>query len=81
MDYLKRVPDKLPLTFESLTIREREIIPLIADGQNSKELAHQFEVSIKTIEVHRHNIMKKLNLNSVASLTKYAVREGLTSSW
>jgi len=69
------------LTFESLTIREREIIQLIADGQNSKELAHQFEVSIKTIEVHRHNIMKKLNLNSVASLTKYAVREGLTSSW
>ncbi len=79
-DYLKRIPDKMPLTFESLTTREREIIQLIADGQNSKELAHQFGVSIKTIEVHRHNIMKKLNLNSVASLTKYALREGLTSS-
>ena len=80
-DYLKRVPDKLPLTFESLTTKEREIIQLIADGKSSKELAHQFGVSIKTIEVHRHNIMKKLNLNSVASLTKYALREGLTSSW
>ena len=79
-DYLKRIPDKMPLTFESLTTREREIIQLIADGQNSKELAHQFGVSIKTIEVHRHNIMNKLNLNSVASLTKYALREGLTSS-
>jgi DNA-binding NarL/FixJ family response regulator len=79
-DYLKRIPDKMPLTFESLTTREREIVQLIADGQNSKELAHQFGVSIKTIEVHRHNIMKKLNLNSVASLTKYALREGLTSS-
>jgi DNA-binding NarL/FixJ family response regulator len=70
----------LPLTFTSLTTREREIIQLIADGQNSKELAYQFGVSIKTIEVHRHNIMKKLNLNSVAALTKYALREGLTSS-
>jgi DNA-binding NarL/FixJ family response regulator len=79
-DYLKRIPDQLPLTFTSLTTREREIIQLIADGQNSKELAYQFGVSIKTIEVHRHNIMKKLNLNSVAALTKYALREGLTSS-
>lgn len=79
-DYLKRIPDQLPLTFTSLTTREREIIQLIADGQNSKEIAYQFGVSIKTVEVHRHNIMKKLNLNSVAALTKYAIREGLTSS-
>lgn len=78
-DYLQRIPDQLPLTFSSLTTREREIIQLIADGQNSKEIAHQFGVSIKTVEVHRHNIMKKLDLNSVASLTKYALREGLTS--
>lgn len=79
-DYLQRIPDQLPLTFTSLTSRERETIQLIAAGHNSKEMAHQFGVSVKTIEVHRHNIMKKLNLNSVASLTKYALREGLTSS-
>lgn len=79
-DYIQRIPDQLPLTFSSLTPRERETIQLIADGWNSKEIAHQFGVSIKTVEVHRHNIMNKLNLNSVASLTKYALREGLTSS-
>ncbi|GAM11748.1 oxygen regulatory protein NreC [Geobacter sp. OR-1] len=78
-DYLQRIPDKLPLTFESLTNREREIIQMIADGRSTKEIATHFAISIKTIEVHRHAIMKKLNLYSVAELTKYAVREGLTS--
>lgn len=78
-DYLKRIPEKLPLTFNSLTTRERELIQLIADGKNTKEIASEFGTSIKTIEVHRHNIMKKLNLYSIAELTKYAVREGLTS--
>jgi DNA-binding NarL/FixJ family response regulator len=52
---------------------------MIADGKSTKDIASQFVVSIKTIEVHRHAIMKKLNLYSVAELTKYAVREGLTS--
>lgn len=78
-DYLQRVPDGLPLTYESLTIREREMLQMIADGKNSKELAATFSISIKTVEVHRHSIMKKLNLYSIAELTKYAVREGLTS--
>ncbi len=78
-DYLQRVPDRLPLTFTSLTTREREIIQYIADGKNTKEIASIFKSSIKTIEVHRHNIMKKLNLYSIAALIKFAVREGLTS--
>lgn len=79
-DYIQRIPDQVPLTFTLLTTREREIVQMIADGRNSKEIAYQFGVSIKTVEVHRHNIMKKLNLTSVAALTKYALREGLTSS-
>jgi DNA-binding NarL/FixJ family response regulator len=78
-DYLQRIPENLPLTFTSLTTRERELIQLIADGKNTKEIASVFGTSIKTIEVHRHNIMKKLNLYSIAELTKYAVREGLSS--
>lgn len=78
-DYLRRVPLNLPLTCEVLTPRERELIQLIADGRNTKEIASIFGTSIKTIEVHRHNIMKKLDLYSIAELTKYAVREGLTS--
>jgi DNA-binding NarL/FixJ family response regulator len=62
-----------------LTPRERELLQLIADGKNTKEISSLFGTSIKTIEVHRHNIMKKLKLYSIAELTKYAVREGLTS--
>lgn len=78
-DYLQRIPDNVPLTFSCLTEREREFIQLIANGKNSKEIAAEFNISIKTVEVHRQNIMKKLNLYSIAELTKYAVREGLTS--
>jgi DNA-binding NarL/FixJ family response regulator len=78
-DYMQCITNGKALTFESLTARERETIQLIADGKNTKEIAAEFGVSIQTIEVHRHNIMKKLNLYSIAELTKYAVREGLTS--
>lgn len=78
-DYLQRIPAGLPLTCDCLTTREREMLQMVADGKNSKELAATFNISIKTVEVHRHSIMKKLNLYSIAELTKYAVREGLTS--
>jgi DNA-binding NarL/FixJ family response regulator len=59
--------------------REREILQLVAEGRSSKEMAASLYVSMKTIETHRKQIMDKLNLHSVAELTKYAVREGVTS--
>jgi len=62
-----------------LSKREQEVLQLITDGKNTKEIAFMLGVSVKTIDVQRHNIMKKLNLYSIAELTKYAVREGLTS--
>ncbi|MBM9616890.1 response regulator transcription factor [Desulfobulbus rhabdoformis] len=62
-----------------LSKREQEVLQLIADGKSTKEIAFQFGVSTKTIDVQRNSIMKKLNLFSVAELTKYAVREGLSS--
>ncbi len=65
--------------FVVLTEREREALQLIAEGQSTKEVADTLGVSVKTIETHRHNIMEKLGLHSVAELTKYAIREGLTS--
>ena len=65
--------------FVVLTDRERETLQLIAEGKSTKEVADGMGVSVKTIETHRHNIMEKLNLHSVAELTKYAIREGLTS--
>jgi DNA-binding NarL/FixJ family response regulator len=64
--------------FTILTDREREVLQQIAEGKATKEIASDLSVSVKTIETHRHQIMEKLNLHSVAELTKYAIREGLT---
>jgi len=78
-EYLQRIPDEVSATYETLSPREREILQLIADGSNAKEIAFAFSVSVKTVENQRHSIMKKLDLFSIAELTKYAVRQGLTS--
>jgi DNA-binding NarL/FixJ family response regulator len=78
-DYLQRVPDGLPLNIASLTERERELLQMVASGMNTKQIAGKLAISNKTADVHRQNIMKKLNLFSIAELTKFAVREGLTS--
>ena len=68
-----------PNVFSRLTDREREVLQLMAEGNSSKVIAHQLNLSIKTIETHRMKIMEKLNIHTVAELTKYAIREGLTS--
>lgn len=62
----------------NLSTREREVLQLVAEGKSSKEIAAILHVSRKTIETHRQHIMDKLDLRSVAKLTKYAIREGLT---
>jgi DNA-binding NarL/FixJ family response regulator len=68
-----------PSAFAKLTPREREVLQLMAEGRATKEIAMDLKVSIKTVETHRRQIMEKLNIYSVAELTKYAIREGLTS--
>ena len=78
-EYLQRIPDDLSLTLSLLTNRETEVLQLIAEGRSTKEIAFRFGVSLKTVETQRQQIMKKLNLFSIAELTKYAVRQGLTS--
>ena len=78
-DYLLSIPEGILIGHTILTTQEREIIQLIADGKNTKDIAHMLGVSTKTVDNQRHSIMKKLGLYSKASLTKYAVREGLTS--
>jgi DNA-binding NarL/FixJ family response regulator len=65
--------------FARLTGREREVLQLVAEGKAMKEIARLLAVSVKTVETHRKNLMEKLNIDSVAGLTKYAIREGLTS--
>ena len=62
-----------------LTEREREILQLIAEGNSSKEIAANLNLSIKTVASHRQNIMDKLNCHDVVKLTKYAIRKGITS--
>jgi len=64
---------------DTISNREREVLQLLVEGRSAKEIAAALYVSVKTIETHRTQIMKKLNLNSIAALTKYAVREGVTS--
>jgi DNA-binding NarL/FixJ family response regulator len=65
--------------FSRLSPREREVLQLIAEGKSTKEVAACLDVSIKTAETHRRNLMEKLQVDSVAELTKCAIREGLTS--
>jgi DNA-binding NarL/FixJ family response regulator len=66
-------------SLKELSRRELDVLKLIAEGMSTKEIAFAFNVSVKTIDVERFNIMKKLDLRSIAALTKYAVRVGLTS--
>ncbi len=65
--------------FDMLSVRQRQVVGMLADGLSSKEIATRLSVSIKTIETHRAAAMMKLHANGVADLTKYAVREGLTA--
>ena len=58
--------------------REREVLQLLAEGKSSPEIAAVMHISVSTVETHRRNIMRKLDIHSVAELTKFAVREGLT---
>jgi RNA polymerase sigma factor (sigma-70 family) len=93
-DYVRRLPGEnranpdedgnggagaIPSAFQKLTPREREVLQLMAEGYATKEIASRLHVSVKTVETHRRQLMEKLQLYSVAEVTKYAIREGLTS--
>jgi two-component system response regulator NreC len=63
----------------NLTLREKEVLQLVAEGHSTAQIANSLHVSVKTIESHRQRLMEKLNTRGIAGLTKYAIREGLTS--
>jgi len=63
-----------------LSVREREVLQLVAEGKSSKEICAILHIALPTVETHRRQIMEKLNLRTIAELTKYAIREGLTST-
>ena len=62
---------------KELTAREREVVQLIAEGYSNREISELLFISSKTVEVHKHNIQKKLNISGTALLTQYAIRKGL----
>jgi DNA-binding NarL/FixJ family response regulator len=72
--------DRTPASpLHTLTEREQEVLRLLADGKRVKEIAHMLNISAKTVESHRQNIMDKLEIHSTIELTRYALREGLTT--
>ncbi len=75
-DYVQRLRKSKP---DLLSLREKGILQLLAEGHNTKQIAAKLKVSIKTVETHRQHIMAKLNIFNIAELTKYAIREGITS--
>jgi DNA-binding NarL/FixJ family response regulator len=77
-DYVGMTQTQTESVFSILSAREREVLQLLAEGWSTKEIAGRLDVSIKTIETHRKQIMDKLDIHSIAELTKYAIREGLT---
>lgn len=60
-----------------LTAREKTILLLLADGKSNKHVAREVDISVRTVETHRRNIKRKLNINSTAGLTKYAIQHGM----
>jgi DNA-binding NarL/FixJ family response regulator len=77
-DYVKRLSGEYQAEAPDLSPREREVLQLLAEGKSTKQIALHLHVSAKTVESNRRNIMDNLDIHSVAELTKYAVREGLT---
>lgn len=78
--YLNSSDKSQPMaSWEALTHREREIIKLIAEGYRSKDIAEYLSISNKTVEKHRSNLMKKLDLHSVSGLTNYVIQNEITN--
>ena len=79
-DYLHRLSkEKITNSSDVLTERETEILQLLAEGKSTKQIALKLHMSVKTVETHRRQIMNKLDIHTVAELTKYAIRKGLTT--
>jgi DNA-binding NarL/FixJ family response regulator len=77
-DYVQMAKSSDSTVYTLLSAREREVLQLLAEGRNTKEIASHLNVSVKTVETHRKQVMDKLGLHTIAELTKYAIREGLT---
>ena len=71
--------EKISSSTDLLTTREREVMKLIAEGQRNKDVAEYLSISLKTVEKHRSNMMKKLDLHSTSNITSFAIKNGLVT--
>ena len=78
-DYVNKLAGTDSPAYSKLTDREREILQQLVEGKSTKEIAFNLSVSVKTIETHRLNIRDKLGISNLAELTKFAIREGITT--
>ncbi len=77
-DYIRAIRERgVEDSYELLTSRERELLQLVAEGKTTKEVATSLGLSASTVDTHRSNIMRKLNVNSLAELVLYAMRKGI----
>ena len=80
VDAYLRASDVAPDPLAGLTERQREVLQLIAEGSSTKEIAGRLDVSVKTVETHRAQIMERLDIRDVAGLVRFAIRAGLVST-
>ena len=78
-DFVRSLGRGEPATASLLTPREREVVQLLAEGKGTRQVAEALTISVNTVDTHRRRAMEKLDVSSLAELTKYAIREGLTS--
>ena len=78
-NYVRSSLEKGAITFSILTEREREILALLSDGKTTRQIAGHLKTSVKQVEIRRKRIMRKLRIDSLAGLTRYAIREGLST--
>lgn len=78
-DYMENAERLEHPAYSVLTEREREVVQLIAEGKSTKEIAAILKISVKTVETYRQRAMDKLNIDTIADLIKFAIREGLAS--
>ncbi len=78
-DYIQRLSKTSFSSPDVISDREREVLQLMAEGYSTKKIAQKLHISVKTVETHRRQMMSKLDIHTIAELTKYAIRKGLTS--
>ena len=76
-DYVRRVGDDSTSSLERLSPRQREVLQLIAEGRTTQEIAHRLNLSVKTVDTHRTQLMDRLDIHNIAGLVRYAIRVGL----